>query len=490
MKPQSRISLNIHGQNVPDEGYLLDVLRKLNPVAVLVMDNLDLAKRILAALPDCMVIYRHWGADSDDNDALQYSPEAWVKERAAKADGLPLWMYTTNEPVFDAHTIQWHERVIELAAKQCLQVVASNWGVGKPVDVDNAWNMADRLLRLLDAHRDTAVMGLHEYACGVITSGFIGGTPQERGLIMPDTWPEDTTQIGALWHCGRFRFLERYCKAKGIRPPRIILTEHGFDDVSDIKPWTETLKKTPVAGNPGGNIRGWKTLATQWGEWFPDRTPEQAYFEQLKYANEKLYKGSSVEAQLIFSWGHSSPIWYQFDVAEARELHNLLIGYASVVDAPPPAPPADPPPPVVDAPAHPGLPTTLTNTSDGARVLRSSPKLSGAYMRVIKPGETFAAYMDTVEVADSHRWTWVTVAGVNGWTANVTEWTNGQTVPPGDAPPEPPEDVPDTETQEHILLELEHLKARVAALESRNETLETIVADVGHILASVNGKEI
>ena len=487
MKPQSRISLNIHGQNVPDEGYLLDVLRKLNPVAVLVMDNLDLAKRIHSALPDTMTIYRHWGADSDDNDALQYSPEAWVKERAAKADGLPLWMYTTNEPVFDAHTIQWHERVIELAAKQGLRIVVGNWGVGKPADVDNAWNMADKLLRLLDAHRDTAVLSLHEYACGVITSGFIGGTPEERGLIMPDTWPEDTTKIGALWHCGRFRFLERYCKAQGITPPRIILTEHGFDDVSDIKHWTETLKKTPVAGNPGGNVRGWRTLATQWGEWFPDWTPEQAYFEQLKYIDQSVYQDSSVEAQLIFSWGHSSPIWYQFDIAEARTLHNLLIGYASVVDVPPPAPLPDPPTVVVDVPAHPGLPTTVTNTSDGTRILRAKPLLSGAYLRVIKPGEAFAAYVDTVEVADNHRWTWVTVAGVSGWTADITEWTNGQTTPPDDAPPDEPDET--TNDLERILLELEILRARIVALESRNEALKTIVAGAGHILVSVNGKE-
>lgn len=481
---KSRISLNIHGQNVPDGAYLLDVLRKLNPVAVLVMDNLDLAKRIHATLPDTMTIYRHWGADSDDNDALQYSPEAWVKERAAKADGLPLWMYTTNEPEFNAHNIEWNTRVVELAAKQGLRVVVGNWGVGKPVDVDNAWNMADRLLRLLDAHRDTAVMGLHEYACGVITSGFIGGTPQERGLIMPDTWPEDTTQTGALWHCGRFRFMERYCKAQGIKPPRIILTEHGFDDVSDIKPWTETLKKTPVAGNPGGNIRGWKTLATQWGEWFGDWTPEQAYFEQLKYANEKLYKGSSVEAQLIFSWGHSSPIWYQFDIAEARELHNLLIGYASVVDTPPPAPLPDPPPPVVTEPPYTGGAIMATNRNTSVVIVRHiASKTNGKQVGVIPVQADYTYYPATSVEADGYTWVWIECGDVRGWSA--LEALAVDDLPP----PEPPDDAPDSETQERILLELEHLKARVAALESRNDALETLLAGVGQLFVNVNGKE-
>lgn len=480
---KSRISLNIHGQNVPDEAYLLDVLRKLNPVAVLVMDNLDLAKRIHAALPDTMTIYRHWGADSDDNDALQYTPEAWVKARAALAAGTDLWMYTTNEPVFDAHTIQWHERVIELAAKQGLRVVVGNWGVGKPADVDNAWNMADRLLRLLDAHRDTAVLGLHEYACGVITSGFIGGTPQERGLIMPDTWPVHFGNIGALWHCGRFRFLERYCKAHGIKSPRIILTEHGFDDVSDIKPWTETLKKTPVAGNPGGNIRGWKTLATQWGEWFPDWTPEQAYFEQLKYANEKIYKGSSVEAQLIFSWGHSSPIWYQFDIAAARTLHNLLIGYTSVVDAPPPAPPADPPPVVVEPP-HPGAAIMATNRNASVVIVRHiASKTNGKQIGVIPVQADYTYYPATSVEADGYTWVCVECGDVRGWSAL-------EALAVDDAPPpqEPPESGADCKV----------LESRIAALETEVTTLladitklNYILAGIGHLIESkaINGKE-
>lgn len=416
---KSRISLNIHGHNVPDTAYLLDVLRKLNPVAVLVMDNLDLAKRIHTALPDTMTIYRHWGADSDDNDALQYTPEAWVKVRAAMAANTGLWMYTTNEPAFDAHTIQWHERVIELAAKQGLRVVVGNWGVGKPADVDNAWNMADRLLRLLDAHRDTAILSLHEYACGVITSGFIGGTPEERGLIMPDTWPVDTTNIGALWHCGRFRFLERYCNAHGFKPPRIIITEHGFDDVSDIKHWTETLVKTPVDGNPGGNIRGWKTLVSQWGAWFksPEWTAEEAYYEQLQYADRKIYQGSSVEAQLIFSWGHSSQIWNQFDIAEARTLHELLIHHASVpTTPPPPEPPA--PPEVIRIPEHPGLPVTGANHFQLAILVRGKP--NGAAIGSIAPKAQYLHYpaTDTAAMDDSGAafvWRFVETGELRGW---------------------------------------------------------------------------
>lgn len=346
MKPQSRISVNIHGQNVPDVAYLKEWLVRLNPAWVLVMDNFGLCLEIKALLPECNVIHRGWGADGDDNDHQQHTPGAWVAQKLTERGDADIWCYTTNEPEFGPEVMRWHVEVMKLAAGAGLKLVVGNFGVGKPEDVDHDWEQAETMLRLLDMHRETMVLGLHEYACGVITSGFIGGNPAELGLIMPDTWPEDTTQIGALWHCGRFRFVEKFCETVGIKPPRIVITEHGFDDVSDIKSWTETLVKTATLGNLGGNIRGWKTLENQWNAWFGNLgwLRESAYFEQLQYADRKIYQGSIVEAQLIFCWGHSSDIWQQFDIAETRTLHNRLVDYAEAPTPTPPGPPVGEPP--------------------------------------------------------------------------------------------------------------------------------------------------
>ncbi|MCB9452968.1 MAG: hypothetical protein H6672_16145 [Anaerolineaceae bacterium] len=326
----SRISLNVHGQNVPDTHYFLEHLTKLQPDAVLILDAAGLARDIKKTLPNTLVIHRSWGSKGDDNIHEQLSPKDWVAQKKKELDGADLWCYTTNEPQFSDVVLKWHVEVMELAAKEGLKLVVGNWAVGNPTDVDNDWKRAHRVLELLAEHRDTMILGLHEYACGVITSGFIGGTPEERGLIMPDTWPQDVSKIGAMWHCGRFNFAVKYCQSVGLRPPRIILTEHGFDDVSDIKSWTNKLAKTTTFGNQGGNIRGWKTLENQWNAWFSSLgwSFQRAYFEQLKYADQKIYQGSVVEAQLIFSWGHSSDIWAQFDIAEAKELHGLLEAYA------------------------------------------------------------------------------------------------------------------------------------------------------------------
>jgi hypothetical protein len=178
------------------------------------------------------------------------------------------------------------------------------------------------MLELLDRNRSTMILGLHEYACAIITSGFVGGYPQ---FIQPNTWPGDVSGT-TLWHLGRYKFLVNYCHSIGINPPRIILTEHGFDDVSDIKPWAERLLQT----GPYHNIRGWKSIVNQWNAWFNPLgwSAERAYFEQLSYADRVIYQNSPVEAQCIFSWGHSSQDWDQFDVADALEFQRMLEAYA------------------------------------------------------------------------------------------------------------------------------------------------------------------
>lgn len=428
---QSRISINIHGQNVPDFGQLEQFLRATRPAWVLVMDNLGLCRAIKFALPETNVIYRAWGADGDDNDHKQYTPGQWVAQKLREIGDADVWCYTTNEPEFSDEVLRWHTEVMRLAAGAGLKLVVGNWGVGNPTDVDHDWGRAETMLRLLDIHRETMVLGLHEYACGVITSGFIGGNPAERGLIMPDTWPGDVAQVGALWHCGRFKFLERYCRNAGIKPPRVVITEHGFDDVSDIKDWTNTLQKTPTFGNSDGNIRGWKTLENQWNAWFGGRgwSPQRAYFEQLKYADQQVYRGSMVEGQLIFSWGHSSDIWAQFDVSSAIELQDWLTQYAA--GQPEPAEPELP----VPTPTLPVFPVDFEARAIPARLIgnnlrvRLAPSVTSAIVGLIPADGVTGEYIpaddltDAEIILDEHGmvpgvWVPVSFSEIQGWVFN------------------------------------------------------------------------
>lgn len=329
----SRISLNIHGLNVKNRQRLLDHLQVLQPPAVLVLDNLDLAREIKGLLPGTTVIFREYGSRGDGDLHLQSDPKAWLDGHAHQAkDGIVL--HVLNEPPFNTEVMEWLTEMLRLAAPRGIPLIVGNWAVGNPQP--EQWPMARDLLQLLDQYRNLFILGLHEYAGGVITSGLVGGNPT---MIQPGSWPQDVSSI-TRFHMGRFKFLMNYCDSVSIRHPRIILTEHGFDDTSDIKAWEETLKKTA----PYLNIRGWKTLRNQWQDWFGGLgwSAERAYFEQLAWADRTIYRNSPVEAQCIFCWGHSSQDWEQFDVAEAPEFQRLLEEYArtGVVSQPDIAPPA------------------------------------------------------------------------------------------------------------------------------------------------------
>lgn len=313
----SRISYNVHGNNVPNRQRLLDHLSALQPPAVLVLDNLDLAREIKRLLPATAVIFREY--EHGKNVHLEQSAASWLDGHAHQAEG-GIALNVLNEPPFNAEVLEWLIELLRLAAPRGIPLIVGNWATGNPEP--ERWGLAKELLRLLDEHRALFMLGLHEYAGGVITSGLIGGNPT---LIDPKTWPQDVANI-TCWHMGRFRFFLEYCDRIKLRYPRIILTEWGFDDTSDIKPWLEGLRKT----HPYQSIRGWRTLTNAWREWFGGLgwSPERAYFEQLKWANETIYAHSPVEAQCIFCWGHSSQDWQQFDVSPAVEFQKMLEEYA------------------------------------------------------------------------------------------------------------------------------------------------------------------
>jgi len=343
--PKSRISYNIHGQNVPDWDGLKRHLVAIDPAAVLVMDDLDKCRELKRLLPDAIVIYREHGSEGDETVHKRMSPEAWLKHRGGMAAG-GIWQYTTNEPGYDKDILQWHVWLMEQAVVTKTPLVVGNFATGLPKPEE--WGLARRFLELLAAHPDLFILGLHQYAAGVATSGLYGGYPDNAGadpskpnevgknLIPPEAWPPSAEGI-TTFHMGRQRFLLDYCKLIGIRPPRMIITETGFDDLSDVAGFMRKLK----ISSKYQNARGWKSIIPQWEAWFGARgwSPERAYFEQLKWADRVLFQPYGIEAELVFSWGHSSQMWDQFDMAEAFEFHALLEAHAKpVVEPPPPAP--------------------------------------------------------------------------------------------------------------------------------------------------------
>jgi hypothetical protein len=141
--------------------------------------------------------------------------------------------------------------------------------------------------------------------------------------------------------------------------PRIVITEHGCDDLGDIKAWLETLEKTN-----GQSIRGWRTLDRQWTIWYGEDN-QLTYYKMLTYLDAAVYAGSPVEAQLIFCWGDSGG-WNNFRVDNAPEFLRRLEMYSGAVTPPPP--PVEPPQPgsVLDIAALLALVEDVENDLTGA----------------------------------------------------------------------------------------------------------------------------
>ncbi len=411
--PVGRISLNVHAQGVRDEEALLTFLRKIDPVAVLVMDGLGLCYKILGSLPQCIVIDREY---PDGDTHFRMTPVAWLNDRATKSPaGINIWFYTTNEPGWSKELIDWHVALIKENAKRAvpIKMVIMNLSVGTPANVDDWWQ-AEELLRLCDKYREWCILGLHEYAAAVPTSGFIGGSPADRGFIT--NWPKgaDMEKLfppkSGMWHCGRVFFMENFCKTKGFTPPRVILTEHGFDALGDLTNWLNTLQKT----SPYTSIGGWKSLENQWRQWFPARSKDGVLFDSVVYLNEELYKKSSVEAQLIFCWGWIDKQWEVFDVAGATAFQDYLADYVrNLLTTTPVTPPIQVPKPTNAGVAISGKITTESNVRKG-----NGTSYNVLYTTTI--GTKILYYLDTIiwDSMKKYQWIWVEQEGkVGGWVA-------------------------------------------------------------------------
>lgn len=499
-----RFSENIHGNHVRNPLKLLDRLERRQPNWTLVMDNLDLATQVKARGGSSgNVIFRAW---PDDGLHTWKDAETWALESKARIGGADLWLYAGNEPGWSAtvvrqtakalrvetHRVQaarasiltdeglkarfsrwwmgvylwliaalglrfeaaatrssvrWAIEVIHAARKYGLKVVVLNLSSGTPNPDDWKQPLALELLRLLDTNRDMAVLGLHEYACGIVTSGFVGGWPS---LILPEDWPPDVRQM-TLWHLGRYMFLVRACEAAGIAVPRIVITEFGFDDMSDVKAWAEMLVKTPGYAS----IRGWRSLVEQWRAWFGGWSAERTLFEMIRYALQVIYWHSAVEGVLWFCEGASSPVWEQFNKEGADEFESLWDQAEREEEEP------------VNVPEGGNYYRQTQDFKEGL-ILRKDPGTAGERVGLVKSGDILFVKTTKPETANGHIWKEVVqyrdgkviAEGFVATTVDGLHW--GQPVDEPTPPPPLPEPPPQ-ENWRGLLSEMERDVLRVAA---------------------------
>lgn len=366
---QSRISYNVNGANLPNRDVLDSHLKRIQPRWLLIMDNVQLAWEYAQAFPQTNVIHRNWAlTQGDENVYSRLTPQQWLAARQDEAQH-GIWLYTANEAgVNPAWDIALMNLIVSKGLKN-VKLVLANPSVGTPADV-SFWTRPEmkEWFRLLHEHRDQFVLGLHEYFAGIAPSGFVGGFPDGswsdgRTNLHPNyeirtNWPADATQNGMNWHCGRLQVVNAAAKQFGYMAPRIVITEHGADDLSDMKLW---LMKFPPSYTRG-NIRGWKTLQFLWERLLPGRSIQMAYLENIIYLDKALYSHiPNVEGQLLYTWTANRGEWGDFDLSETTEFLVGLEQYVGAPTPPPTQPPPTNPPPVPTPNTYPMTDEDLNN---------------------------------------------------------------------------------------------------------------------------------
>lgn len=392
--PQSRISYNVHA-DAPNfnREYLYQQLDGYNPTWLLIMNATRLAIETARRYPNTQVIARSY-APADDNPLQSWGTWqnflAHVKNdlnAALNGEPLPpnLWIYTNNE---SGDSNELHSYLTGLISQPELKFVVGNYSVGTPQNVSR-WHELRDFLRLVSDNRHRAVLGLHEYFCVLSTSGFIGGAPNHPAhpdYTIRANWPTDASNL-TKWHCGRLDFILAACSQYGIKSPRIVLTEHGADNLTDIADWAQSLPKTP----PYEVNRGWRSLWNAWRTLYgADLDVEWFFVDCLIYLDMAVYEDSIVEGQLIYSL-FASEQWKQFDIAYT-DIPDMLRKYAGTL-LPPTTPPPVEPPPDVPIPA----PETVTLTKAEFEILELTLRGCQTYFSHVR--DITADRIDSVERA-------------------------------------------------------------------------------------------
>lgn len=311
----SRLGYNIHttirgGQqySAAEKQYLPTHLYRLNPSALLVMDDFNTTLAYRQLLKDAVIVHRQYNQNEGGLWNV-ITPEAYFENTKGHHDPR-IVLYVANEPhSFILKTemekqVKWYVRVMELFGKAGLSIVTPNWGTGQP---DMSWfTQPDKwqvMKPLFDAFKayPNHYLGVHEYA-------------SHRGL-----------EIGN-GRVGRHADIAKALRNLGYTMPQTLLTEAGVDSIEGI------------------NKRGWR-----------DGMTENQYAALLTDAQRSTWNVDYIKGVMVYCWGSSTPEWQVYDVSDALVLHAALVAANMSVGNPPsvpiptplPPPPPDPVPPVV-----------------------------------------------------------------------------------------------------------------------------------------------
>lgn len=294
-----RIGLNIHNKarggqerSAEEKRYLPEFLRKLNPSAIVVMDDLPFAEAMYATLPNTITTYRQYNPVEGHLWKVIAPEQYFINQKGISKSGIPL--YCMNEPDSKAPVAdlrdqtKWLVRVMELYAAAGLSLVVDNLGAYHP---DFSW--------FTDLEKWAAVKPLFEafkrfpmHFWGLHPYWSPDGLHPERGGV------------------ARHKDIEQHLKALGMDMPPVIFTEMGRDQYGE-----------------NDTRNGWRSTGIS----------EEAYGAEIEEAQTTLWTEPYIRGACLFCYGSTEEKWRTFDIENAGVLHSILIA-ANTKQTPTPAP--------------------------------------------------------------------------------------------------------------------------------------------------------
>lgn len=365
-----------------------------------------------SATPGALIVCRPWHSQ----ERFYHYPHSDPAQRfvATPRNVLGKWGHLGREgrvfePLCDIDGSQhidrladWCAEAIDLANKAGITLALPSFATGNPpLPSESAWTAShDRLLKILSAARDRHYLSVHEY------------------LPM------------APWRVGRFAlWVNARCEKLGIPPPRILVTEFGFDAGADDKThWrSRGLNLTQYAA----------TLSKFATEYY---LPADNVIGAAVYTVGRLKprEDFNVESEGADAAANRHPFFDTLmDTAPRRATAPAPVVPEPVKPAPadPPTEPTKPVKPEVQWPTNPQIGKALT--VPGEMLLYASPEPNAAdVVGRLRAGEKVTRLEDARELA-GNRWMypvirWVTPAGESyrGWALLSTGQTGTLTQRP------------------------------------------------------------
>lgn len=335
--PITRISYNINGEAVPSVEYMFQIMSNPCKTTALFMNNLGFAIRLKQLCPNTIVMHRAYSVLEGD-EWFYRSPQNMINQWNLEGSK-EIVRYTTNEPSYGAGNIaQFINNQVELmrlARLNGITLVVGNFAVGnfRAEDINNG--SYDSFLRAINQYNH--YLGLHEYTTVALPFG-VGQWNVNRLLdrtqVQVASWPLASAipvrlwsgELPPYWHLRRGDWFLLRADYLGIQRPKIILTEFGWDNLSDVKQYIEPLRNQFGIDKYFRDMRGVNTYVNVWRWYWPNWSFATAACEQLKWAN-RIYPPDYIGFNL-FTWS-TNPHWLHSDYSGREntahlELHQCL----------------------------------------------------------------------------------------------------------------------------------------------------------------------